>query len=43
MLSDDPARQAMGRRGRAKVAAHYDWEPIGCRLEAIYRQALDRL
>jgi glycosyltransferase involved in cell wall biosynthesis len=41
MLSDDARRQAMGKRGRAKVEARYDWAQIGERLEAIYWQVLD--
>jgi glycosyltransferase involved in cell wall biosynthesis len=41
MLDDDAARQAMGRRGRAKVVAYYSWDRIGERLEGIYQQVLD--
>ncbi len=33
-------RMALGAAGRAKVEAHYDWERIGDRLEAIYAAAL---
>jgi glycosyltransferase involved in cell wall biosynthesis len=40
ILADEAARQAMGRRGRAKVDARYGWEQIGARLESIYHQTL---
>jgi glycosyltransferase involved in cell wall biosynthesis len=43
-LLGDPARRAeMGRAGRAKVAARYDWREIGERLEQIYGEALGAL
>lgn len=41
VLADEASRQAMGRAGRAKVVRRYDWEQVGGRLEAIYRQVLD--
>jgi glycosyltransferase involved in cell wall biosynthesis len=41
ILKDQPLRQAMGRRGRAKVEARYGWRQIGVRLEKIYEQVLD--
>jgi glycosyltransferase involved in cell wall biosynthesis len=37
---DGAARQAMGRAGRAKVEARYDWRQIGARLEQIYLNVL---
>jgi glycosyltransferase involved in cell wall biosynthesis len=37
LLADSPAAAAMGTRGRAFVAAHYDWAKIAERLEAVYR------
>jgi len=40
VVSDEGARREMGRRGRAKVEARYDWRSIGAQLEAIYRQIL---
>ncbi len=40
MLADRDRLRAMGRRGRAKVAAQYGWSVIGARLEAIYREVL---
>jgi glycosyltransferase involved in cell wall biosynthesis len=40
MLRDEGARREMGRRGRAKVEARYDWQAVGARLEAIYRHVL---
>jgi glycosyltransferase involved in cell wall biosynthesis len=40
VLRDANRGQAMGRQGRAKVEAQYDWTQIGARLEAIYRQVL---
>ena len=36
ILSDELLRQAMGRRGRAKVETRYAWQVVGERLEAIY-------
>lgn len=41
ILHNDAARQAMGRRGRAKVEARYGWQQIGSRLEAIYLDVLE--
>lgn len=40
VLRDEPSRQAMGRAGRAKVTARYDWEDIGAQLEAIYEHVI---
>jgi glycosyltransferase involved in cell wall biosynthesis len=40
ILANEPARQAMGWRGRAKVEAQYDWHRIGGRLEDLYRELL---
>jgi glycosyltransferase involved in cell wall biosynthesis len=37
LLADPAAAAAMGARGRAYVAAHYDWAKIAERLEAVYR------
>jgi glycosyltransferase involved in cell wall biosynthesis len=37
VLGDERERCAMGRRGRAKVAARYGWPHIGARLDAIYQ------
>lgn len=42
ILRDDTMRQAMGRRGRAKVERRYSWEQIGDHLEAIYQPLLKR-
>ncbi|MGD8793445.1 MAG: glycosyltransferase family 4 protein [Anaerolineae bacterium] len=40
-LLDDPARRMeMGRRGRQKVEAHYDWPVVIPRLARVYDQAL---
>lgn len=36
VLDDADLRREMGRQGRARVEAHYNWERIGARLEAIY-------
>lgn len=38
LLVDSPRRQAMGRRGRAKVEACYTWEHAYARLLAIYQE-----
>ena len=40
VLADEQERLAMGRRGRARVAARYSWDRIGDRLEEIYRDVL---
>jgi glycosyltransferase involved in cell wall biosynthesis len=41
VLLDDPARRMeMGRRGRQKVEAHYDWPVVIPRLARVYDQAL---
>lgn len=40
LLADPVGSAAMGARGRIAVAAHYAWEAIGARLEAVYREAL---
>lgn len=42
MMRDDPARQAMGAAGRAKVERRYSWPRIGDSLEAIYAEELCR-
>jgi glycosyltransferase involved in cell wall biosynthesis len=41
MVRDETVRQEMGRRGRAKVEARYDWTQIGVRLETIYQHVLE--
>jgi glycosyltransferase involved in cell wall biosynthesis len=41
ILKNESLRQAMGRRGRAKVEAHYGWEHIGMRLARIYQEVLE--
>lgn len=40
ILSPTTDRQAMGRYGRARVTACYDWGMLGRRLEALYLQTL---
>lgn len=42
ILDDPPLRQVMGQRGRARVAARYNWDAIGARLEAVYLQTLEQ-
>ena len=37
LLADPEAAAAMGARARRFVAAHYDWDEIAVRLEAVYR------
>lgn len=37
LLSDPDLRQAMGRRGRAKVREHYTWERIYEKLRVVYQ------
>ena len=40
-LADEPAaRDAMGRRGRARIARHYTWRRIEARLERWYRDTV---
>jgi glycosyltransferase involved in cell wall biosynthesis len=43
ILRDDGGRREMGRRGRAKVEARYDWQAIGARLEATYLHILGQV
>jgi len=43
ILKDEPVRQAMGNRGRAKVEAHYGWQQIGLQLSGIYREVLEEI
>ncbi len=40
LLGDPARRQAMGRRGRAKVEVKYAWPRINARLEQVYREVL---
>ena len=40
IFADETERVAMGRRGRVKVVAAYDWVGIGAMLEDIYRDVL---
>lgn len=42
VTANEDQRRAMGERGRARVEAHYAWEQIGARLEALYYQVLNR-
>ncbi len=42
LLEDPDAARAIGARGAA-AARDYDWRTIACRLEAIYRAALQRM
>jgi glycogen(starch) synthase len=41
LLEDPGQAEAMGCRGREKVAAHYTWEKIYQKLRGVYRQLLD--
>ena len=43
VLRDEGERREMGRRGRAKVEARYDWLAIGARLEATYQHILGEI
>jgi glycosyltransferase involved in cell wall biosynthesis len=38
LLREEPARQAMGRAGRASVAQRYQWSAIAAELERLYLQ-----
>jgi len=40
LLNDDTHRQNLGRQGRAKAVARYDWTAIGRQLEAVYQQLI---
>ncbi len=39
-LLESPDRQEMGRRGQEQVAAHFTWERVAMRMEAVYPQRL---
>jgi glycosyltransferase involved in cell wall biosynthesis len=40
-LQENPPECAeLGERARQRIAAHFDWDPIAMRTEAVYRQAL---
>jgi glycogen(starch) synthase len=41
LLADPEGRRAMGRRGRAKVEAHYTWNQIYRGLAAVYQELVD--
>lgn len=42
LLADPEAAQAMGRRGRERVARDHDWDDLGRRTETVLQQAAER-